>query len=183
MDGALTFDSHVSASVNKANRMMGVIRRTFTHLDSANFKYLFKALVRPHLEYAHCVWKPHLRKHINLIEGVQRRGSKLIPGLKHLSYPDRLRALGMPTLAYRRLRGDMIEVFKMARGHYDKEGCALLLRFSHNTRTRGNSLKLQTESCHRNKRLHFYSNRVASIWNSLPEAVLSECNKCLQLQV
>ena len=68
--------------------------------------------VRPHLEYAHPVWSPHLKKHINNIERVQRRATKLIDGFKNLEYQERLLRLNLPTLAFRRLRGDMIEVFK-----------------------------------------------------------------------
>ena len=147
IDSTLSFDTHITAAVNKANRVMGVIRRTFKHLDAETFKLLYKSLVRPHLEYAHSAWKPHLRKHIDLIESVQRRGTRQIPGLSHLSYPERLQLLGLPTLAYRRLRGDMIETFKIARGYYNNSACGTLLHYSHNTRTRGHSLKLETRAC------------------------------------
>ena len=51
-------------------------------------------------------------KHIESIEGVQRRATKMIPELKHLSYPERLKKLKLPTMAYRRARGDIIEVLK-----------------------------------------------------------------------
>ena len=76
-------------------------------MDKNNFKLLFTALVRPHLEYAQATWGPHLKKHIKAIENVQRRASKAVPGLKDLSYEARLRAMRLPTLAYRRYRGDM----------------------------------------------------------------------------
>lgn len=96
VDNQLNFDQHITTQASKANKVMGVIRRSFTHLDQHNFKLLYKALVRPHLEYGHAVWYPHLRKHIDLLEQVQRRATRQVPGLAHLSYTDRLRRLGLP---------------------------------------------------------------------------------------
>ena len=107
------------------------------------FTLLFKALVRPHLEYAQPVWSPCLKKHINLIEKVQRRSTKLIPGFKDLYYEERLRKLKLPTLRFRRLRGDMIEVYKILSGVYDKRVTSELLNFMDHSRTRGHSLKLE----------------------------------------
>jgi hypothetical protein len=69
------------------------------------------AYVRPHHEYANPVWNPYLKKHIDTIENIQRRATKLIPGFSDLSYEDRLRRLKLPSLSYRRSRGDMIEVY------------------------------------------------------------------------
>jgi hypothetical protein len=65
--------------------------------------------------------KPYLKKHIDMIENIQRRATKLIPGLSDLSYEDRLRRLRLPSLSYRRSRGDMIEVYKIMSGKYDPE--------------------------------------------------------------
>ena len=59
------------------------------------------------------VWSPHLNKYKEQLENVQRRATKLVPELKQLSYPDRLKKLNLPTLAYRRARGDMIQVYKI----------------------------------------------------------------------
>ena len=89
-------------------------------LQKDNFLLLYKALVRPHLEYAHAVWSPHLKKHIQAIENVQRRATKLVPEIKTLSYEQRLSHLGLATLAYRRARGDMIETYKLF-NRYDDE--------------------------------------------------------------
>ena len=100
---------------------MGIIRRTFTHPDRTVFTRLFKALVRPHLEYAHSVWFPSIDKLKILIENVQRRATKQLGCCKGLEYEERLELLDLPCLEYRRIRGDMIEVFKMFNDYYDKE--------------------------------------------------------------
>ena len=62
------------------------------------FMQLYKALIRPHIEYATVIWNPILKKNIFLIENVQRRATKLVSGIRHLSYEERLRNLGLPTL-------------------------------------------------------------------------------------
>ena len=102
VDDKINFDKHIQQQVNKANSIMGLIRRTYKVLDETSFRYLFQALVRPHLEYAKAVWSPFTKK--DTIEKVQKRATKLIPSLRNMDYPNRLKKLKMPTLQYRRLR-------------------------------------------------------------------------------
>ena len=108
-----------SRAVKTANRVLGMIKRTFTYLNKENMLILYKSLVRPHLEYSVHAWRPHYRKYIDLIEKVQRRAAKLIPQLKDKSYEERLTFLELITLETRRLRGDLIEVFKIFKGYDD----------------------------------------------------------------
>jgi hypothetical protein len=117
----LSFDKHISEKVNKANSIMGLIRWTMEYMDNNSFKLLYTALVIPHLEYANQVWCPHQAKHKDEIENEQRRATKQLSGMSNLSYPERLQKLKLPTLAYRRIRGDMIELFKILTGKYDHE--------------------------------------------------------------
>lgn len=90
VDDQLNYSQHIQQKINKENSMMGLIRRTFTYLNEHSFKYLFQALVRPHLEYAAAVWSPHKQHDIDNIENVQRRATKQIPPIKVMEYPDRL---------------------------------------------------------------------------------------------
>ena len=143
VDEHLNFSRHIQQQVNKANSIMGLIRRTYTYLDEQSFRYLFQALVRPHLEYAAAVWSPYKVRDVENIENVQRMATKLVPTLKSLDYSERLRKLKMPTLKYRRLRRDMIETYKITSGVYDREVTEGLLCLDANTRTRGNELKLK----------------------------------------
>jgi hypothetical protein len=121
IDSRLSFEQHIASKINKANSIVGLIRRSFQFLDKAMFRQLFIANVRPHLEYADAIWNPFLKKHVTAVENVQRRATKMVPGLGNLTYEARLRTLNLPTLAYRRYRGDMIEMFKLTHGLYDEQ--------------------------------------------------------------
>ena len=98
--------------MNKANSIIGVIRRSFHYLGEDLFKTLYTTFVRPHLEYAEAVWAPFLRKNINMIENVQRRATKLVNGFWNLSPVERLLRLELPTLEFRRKKNDMVEIYK-----------------------------------------------------------------------
>ena len=112
IDSNLSFEEHIASKIKKANSIMGLIRRSFNYLDCEMFKKLYVAFVRPHLEYSQVVWAPNLKKYKTMIENVQRRATKLVDGLKTFEYHERLQILGLPTLAFRRARGDMIEMYK-----------------------------------------------------------------------
>ena len=120
IDLELLFEEHISTKVRVANVIMGLIRRSFSHLDCKSFTKIYTASVRPHLVYAQSVWAPHFRKHINMLENVQIRATKLVDGVENMDYPELLKRLKLPTLVSRRLRGDMIEIYKHFHT-YDKE--------------------------------------------------------------
>ena len=74
---------------------------------------LLIAFVRSHLEYAQVVWSPKMRKLVNTIEQVQGCATRLVEGLKHLAYSERLQILSrLPSVEFRRLQTDMVEIFK-----------------------------------------------------------------------
>ena len=111
IDSDLEFDKHINTKVNKANSMFGLIRRTFTKLTPKMFVSLYKVLVRCHLDFASSVYSPYKIKHIDQLENMQRRATKQIPGLRELEYPERLKTLKLPTLAYRRLEKACFEKY------------------------------------------------------------------------
>ena len=111
-DAELTFAEHIMTKARKANAIVGLTRRSFTYLDSKSFTKLYTSFVRQHLEYAQCVWAPHLLKHVEILEKVQMRATKLVDGFGNLDYPERLKRLNLPTLVYRKKRGDVIELYK-----------------------------------------------------------------------
>ena len=84
-----------------------------TYKEKSLFVPLYKAIVRPHLEYCIQAWSPYLRKDRDMLEKIKRRATKLIAGLRDLTYEERLKKCGLTTLETRRLRGAQIEVFKL----------------------------------------------------------------------
>ena len=90
-------------------------------MDKEIFMELFTSRVRPILEYGNVIWNPRLIRDINAIERVQRRATKTVPGIRTMSYSDRLRTLRLPSLVFRRARGDMnmIETYKFPHNVYD----------------------------------------------------------------
>ena len=104
-------------AASKGNQILGLIRRNITYKGKKLIIPLYKAIVRPHLEYCIQAWRPYRKKDIDTLERIQRRATKIIPELRYLSYEERLKECGLTTLETRRLRGDQIEVFKILNGY------------------------------------------------------------------
>jgi hypothetical protein len=168
----LSFRIHVYEKINMAYRMLGIIKRNFYSVDNYTFITLYKSFVRSHVEYAVSVWNPCTSGLIDDIEKVQKRATKYILECKHMPYRSRLQYLHLPTLKYRRLRGDMIEVFKILHTIYDPVITPMLQR-NFDSRTRGNSLKLFVARSNIDLRKYSFTNRVVRAWNSLPDKVVN----------
>ena len=172
VDSNLTFRRHISATIQKANQMLGIIRRAFVNINKDVFIPLYKALVRPHLEYCTVSWNPRFLTDDRKLEAVQRRATKMIPGMHDLPYDERLKKLKLFSLHYRRERGDMIQVFKILHG-IDRINPEHMFKRPEYTHTRGHSLKLFTTHRRLNVRGCFFSMRVIESWNSLPDSLVT----------
>ena len=127
------------------------------------------------MEYAQTVWSPYRQFNIELLEKVQRRATKIIPGFYKLPYEQRLARLNLPTVAYRRVRGDMIETFKLLKGSYDSQAGPALTRAVYSG-TRGHCMKLYKVYAKKDVRKYNFVVRIADLWNSLPEQVVESQN-------
>jgi len=112
---------------------------------TASFDIIYKGYIRPHLEFCVLAWSPTLAKGKLVLEKVQRRATKLVCGLKNKSYDERLRILGLTRLETRRLRGDLIETYKIVHRKENidhRQFFLILCRLSSGHELRGHDLKL-----------------------------------------
>ena len=150
-----------------------MIIRNITYNKVSILCPLFKALIRPILEYGNAVWSPFSKEDIDNLERVQRHFTKRIEGLYDFSYNERLKILNLPSLEFRRMRGDLIETYKILHGLYDKKTTNTLFDRNTNTITRSNEFKLTKNRVESKKYQWFFTNRVINMWNGLPNFIVS----------
>jgi len=155
----------------KARSVLGVVQRHFKRLDPQDFLIIYKSYIRPHLEYCIQAWSPYLQNDIYCLESVQRAATRLVRGFKKVPYEDRLRILGLITLAVRRKRGDLIEYYTILSGKENLDPNQFFQR-SDTTHLRGHSCKLSVSRCRLQPRQNFFSQRVIKDWNKLPQDVV-----------
>ena len=172
IDKKLDFREHMNLKIKKANGIVGIIWRIFTTLYGKHMIKLFNTMARPHLEYCNSVWKPHKKGDMESLEKVLNRATKLVPKLKDLTPVERLRRLKTPCLALRRLRGDMIETFKMLQGYYDPN-VEKVLELDENRRTRGHNLRLKQRPFKTDIGKFSFPSRTSRIWNALPKEIVN----------
>ena len=161
----LFFDEHINITIKKANQMCGIIKRSFSYLDKDMFLKLYKSIVRSKLEYGNVIWHPIFKRQSRSLEKVQRRATKLVPNLKHLSYKERLKSLKLPTIKYRQIRGDLIQVFKIV--HSIDNICQEEFFNLNSNNTRNSDLKIQKEYASSTIRRNFLPLRISNTWNNL----------------
>jgi len=125
------------------------------YVVASSLKPLYCSFVRPHVEYCVQAWSPCYKKDIDILERVQRGATKLIPSLSKLRYEERLLMLDILPLQQRRLRGDLIETYKIL-----------------SSNVRGNSLKLFKKRSQLLVRENFFSQIVVDYWNALPSSIV-----------
>ena len=163
--------THCKEVVKTANKIVGFIGRTFEYKSEKVIRTLYNSLVRPHLEYCVQFWCPYYKKDIDKLERVQRRITKMIPRLRNKSYEERLKELNLFSLSKRRMRGDLIEVYKIFKG-FDNINVNDYFTIDRTSVTRNNGFKIVGKRFRTNESKHFFFNRVVNVWNGLPAHVV-----------
>ena len=158
IDPNLDFKKHIKNTVKKSSFSSYKILKNFTFKKSNILVPLFKTLVRPILEYGNVIWANGIKKYMTKIENVQRRFTKHISGISKLPYEERLKKIKLPSLEYRQLRGDMIQVFKIAHNYYDNASVDNIFTFNKDSRLRGHNLKIIKKFTNKSKYQKFFTN-------------------------
>ena len=160
------FSDAIESFVSKAKSVLFWVTRNIISREPEVMLKAYKSIIRPHLEYCCQAWSPNARhgnwKIIMEIESVQRTFTRLVQGLDSLTYQERLKKLGLTTLLERRMRGDLIETFKIL-NQMNNYGSHFF-----NLSTRTNNLVARPGG---NKNMDFFGQRVIRFWNKLPEYV------------
>ncbi len=150
----------------QGNHVLRMIRRNITYQEKSLIVPLYKAIVRPRLEYCIQAWIPYLGKYIDMLVKIQRRATELIPGLIDLRYEERLKECGLTTLETRRLRGDQIEVLKILNG-YENIDSNIFFEIKECKITRGHNFTLVKKQSRLDVRTFSFSQRTINVWNKL----------------
>ena len=174
VDDNLKFSEHIDSIVKKANGKAGWLRRSFQFMSPKMFKPLYMQVVRSQMEYGSSIWNPHFITLIDKIEMVQDRATKMLPTMRDKTYEERLKIMNLPTLRYRRARGDMINVYNILNCE-DKDLCPDMKMLVDVTGRdgRNNSLSLYKSFNQLDVRKYSFTERVTDLWNSLPNDVVT----------
>jgi hypothetical protein len=169
--------THCNIIATKAYRIINMLFRCFINCNVQMLLQCYVSYVRPILEYSSTVWSPCLMRDIDKIESVQRYFTRRLFARAHLSecsYKNRLDYLKLAPLELRRLKYDLVMVFKCLKTEIS--ACQNIFKLSHNQNTRGHELKLLKPKFHCQTLEHSFFVRIIDIWNSLPVPLVNATN-------
>ena len=117
----LTWTEHVKRISNKTRKLIGLMYRRFHHCHPDLTLTLYKAFIRPHLEYAPQVWDPHLIKDVELLEKTQKFALRVCTRKWSASYPELLEYCQVPTLSDRRTTAKLCHLYSASLGSFSHD--------------------------------------------------------------
>lgn len=165
---SLQFKHHVENVVSKGLIKLGLINKVFKNKSGKSTVQLYNAFVRPTVDYLSLIWSPYTKSAIDNIERVQRRMCNLVPEVRHLPYKEQLSSLGIYSLQARRLRYQIISIFKIYKG-FTKLNFNEFFDLCPTHRTRGHNSRIIPKFASRNYRLHFFTVSAIPYWNQLTQ--------------
>jgi hypothetical protein len=170
VDVKLRFHEHVRTAVNKAAGLANNLLRSTVNRSPIFMKTLFISHIRPILDYCSCVYNVGYLGDSRSVESVQRRWTGCVEGLGELDYAGRLQALDLFSMSGRRLRSDLIKIWKIF--HSGDEHMLVLFNVNMARATRGHNFKLVVPHCRADIKKRSFHVRSISLWNSLPADVV-----------
>ena len=164
-----TFNEHVSNVCARANRFLGLMKKVFVSRNKSVLLPVYKSHVRSILEFGSILWHPYRICLSQLVENVQRRFSRLFPHLRHVSYRNRLSDLNLHSLHARRLRYELIFIYKILNGLVDIDPSAFFV-YSSSSSLRRHSLKLIPPSSSKDYRRYFFTVDSVFHWNRMSDS-------------
>lgn len=162
---------HINTITKRAFGTLAIINRNFSCKSKSSVMTMYKSLVLPILSYASPVWCPWYQKDIDMLERVQRRATRMIPGLGKHEYEDRLKICDLESLEDRRIKFDLVEAYKILNNTHGvpRETFFTYICEVHNINTRSADIdNLVTPISNLEIRRNFFSQRVVPLWNNLP---------------
>ncbi len=168
-DNQFSSSAQSTEAANKARRLILMIRHSFQNLAKL---VVIGALARPHLQYGMLACSQNLVADINHLDRIQRLATRLVTGMRHLPYEERLQHLGHHSLQWRRLRADLITAFKIFKGLLDIDPSLFFFPPARRG-LRGHPYKVLQGASHHRRRGSAFSVRVVKYWNKLLLSIFS----------
>jgi len=163
----LKFSTYIDSCVSKAYSRSFLMFKSFTSRNPFLLTKAFSTYIRPLLEYNSYLWSPVDFGNITKIENIQRRFTKRINCMSNLSYEQRLNALGLQSLEYRRLFCDLVTMYKIVHNLFDIDRDSFIMLSDCNS-TRNSTLKIFKPRVTASVRAKFICVRCINAWNFLP---------------
>jgi ribonuclease P/MRP protein subunit RPP40 len=163
----LSFNKHIELVVSKAFQRLGLVNKVFSNKSQKATLRLYKSFVRPILEFSSLIWNPYTIYLNNKIESVQRRLCRMFPAIREKPYREQLSFLALYSLQARRLRYQLIVIFKLYRERPNEFSDFFELRGER--KTRGHNLAVVPKHARNNYRLNFFTVSSITLWNKFTE--------------